>query len=289
MEPNINNINESGLIDETETVEEIDIEEAIEAAEAESVTEDRPRGRGRGRRGMRGRRPFGPNRPYRFALFVEDDGTYVLRSPDLADRATEVGSLDEVGAAMRSAIEQRSAEDAALAAEAEKDADYSGKFVLRLPRSMHRQLSELAEAEGVSLNQLALTFLAQGMGRMDADHEPGRRRGPRGGHRGPGGHGRHSGRGPEGAPEGRSFDGCGPEGRGPGKRGGMRGFGRGRRGQRDMRPEGAERGRQDRHGIDPERHGRKGHGFHRSRWFMGEAPGPHTAPDDPEPTETSFV
>ena len=111
-----------------------------------------------------------------------------------------VASLDEVGATMRAAIEERAAEDAAAAAEAEKDADYSGKFVLRLPRSMHRQLAELAEAEGVSLNQLALAFLAQGMGRTDATQEFGERRGPRGGHRGPagmarGGRGRHGGRG----------------------------------------------------------------------------------------------
>jgi antitoxin HicB len=159
---------------------------------------------------MHGRRPFGPNRPYRFALFVEADGSYVLRSPDLADRTAEVGSLDEIGDAMRVAIEQRAAEDAVAAMDTEKDADYSGKFVLRLPRSMHRQLSELAEAEGVSLNQLALAFLAQGMGRTDAAQELGERRGPRGGHRGPGGHGPRGGRG--------RYGGHGPEGRGFGRR-----------------------------------------------------------------------
>jgi antitoxin HicB len=219
MEPNINNSNESDPIDEIDSVEEIDIE-------VDETIEDRPRGRGRGRRGMHGRGPFGPNRPYRFALFVEEDGSYLLRSPDLADRAAEVGSLDEIGAAMRVAIEQRTAEDAVAAAEAEKDDDYSGKFVLRLPRSMHRHLSELAEAEGVSLNQLALAFLAQGMGRTDATQELGERRGPRGGHRGPGGHGprggrgRHGGRGPDGhGPKERGPEGRGPEGRGPGGRG----------------------------------------------------------------------
>jgi antitoxin HicB len=276
MEPNINNNNESELIDETETVEEIDIEidETIEAAEAGDATEDRPRGRGPGRRGMYGRRPFGPNRPYRFALFVEEDGSYVLRSPDLEDHSTPVASLDEIGATMRSAIEQRAAEDAAQAAEAAKDAEYSGKFVLRLPHSMHRQLAELAEAEGVSLNQLALAFLAEGMGKAELTEDFGKRRGPRGhrGGHGPGG----GGRGPKG-PGGRGPREGGPEERGPGKWGGPRGFGRGDRDQRDMRPEGAEGGR----------HGR--HGFHRSRWFMGEAPSPNTAPGSPEPTETSFV
>lgn len=226
MEPTINTINDNEPIDET------DIVEAIEHEASEAEIKELPFGRGRGRRGKFGRRPFGPNRPYRFALFVEADGSYVLRSPDLAADAVPVGSLDDVAAAMQAAIEERAAEDAKAAEDAAKDAEYSGKFVLRLPRSMHRQLAELAETEGVSLNQLALTFLAQGMGRVDSEEELGGRRGPRGGHRGPGGHrpgggrgrGRQGGRGPEGF----GHEGRGPEGRGPGGHD----FGRGPQGER---------------------------------------------------------
>ncbi|MDR1661134.1 MAG: type II toxin-antitoxin system HicB family antitoxin [Azoarcus sp.] len=40
----------------------------------------------------------------------------------------------------------------------------SGKFVARMPKSLHAQLSARARAEGVSLNTLVLTFLAAGMG-----------------------------------------------------------------------------------------------------------------------------
>ena len=40
---------------------------------------------------------------------------------------------------------------------------YSGKFVVRLPRSLHRALAESAEAEGTSLNQLVLMLLAEGL------------------------------------------------------------------------------------------------------------------------------
>lgn len=40
--------------------------------------------------------------------------------------------------------------------------EYSGRFNVRLPRSLHRKLVELAEAEGVSLNQMVLTLLAEG-------------------------------------------------------------------------------------------------------------------------------
>ncbi len=43
----------------------------------------------------------------------------------------------------------------------EKVSDYSGKFVVRLPKSLHQRLAIEAEQEGVSLNQLALYKLAR--------------------------------------------------------------------------------------------------------------------------------
>jgi antitoxin HicB len=44
----------------------------------------------------------------------------------------------------------------------------SGKFVARVPKSLHAQLSTRAKAEGVSLNALMLAFLAEGLRRRDA-------------------------------------------------------------------------------------------------------------------------
>ena len=38
---------------------------------------------------------------------------------------------------------------------------YSGKVVLRMPRSLHKKLKERAKAEGVSLNQYMIYKLAQ--------------------------------------------------------------------------------------------------------------------------------
>ena len=38
--------------------------------------------------------------------------------------------------------------------------EYSGKFNIRIPKSLHAALASEAEAEGVSLNQLVLTKLA---------------------------------------------------------------------------------------------------------------------------------
>ena len=40
----------------------------------------------------------------------------------------------------------------------------SGKFVARVPKTVHAQLATRARAEGVSLNALVLTFIAQGLG-----------------------------------------------------------------------------------------------------------------------------
>ena len=40
---------------------------------------------------------------------------------------------------------------------------YSGQFVQRIPRTLHMRLARQAAVEGVSLNQLAATFLAEGL------------------------------------------------------------------------------------------------------------------------------
>jgi len=44
------------------------------------------------------------------------------------------------------------------------DERYSGYISVRMPRSLHRRLAEQARAEGVSLNQWAVTLLARGLG-----------------------------------------------------------------------------------------------------------------------------
>ena len=43
----------------------------------------------------------------------------------------------------------------------------SGKFVARVPKTTHAQLTTRAKAEGVSLNALVLTFIAEGLGRRE--------------------------------------------------------------------------------------------------------------------------
>ena len=44
-------------------------------------------------------------------------------------------------------------------------AEYSGKWVQRVPKSLHRRLASEAKREGVSLNALTSTILAEGVGK----------------------------------------------------------------------------------------------------------------------------
>ena len=54
--------------------------------------------------------------------------------------------------------------------------EFSGKFLQRIPKSLHRKLVEAADREGVSLNQLVTSALAQMVGykQAKAEHGPAR-------------------------------------------------------------------------------------------------------------------
>jgi predicted RNase H-like HicB family nuclease len=51
--------------------------------------------------------------------------------------------------------------------------EYSGQFRARLPRSLHQQLAQRAEAEGVSQNTLVITYLAAGLGQAQSEERLG--------------------------------------------------------------------------------------------------------------------
>lgn len=102
---------------------------------------------------------------YTFHVVASPDGGYVIRFPDLPGCLTQTDRLADVPA-LADEIRQ-------LWLEAEYEAgrpipmptfppDYSGKFNLRIPRSLHRKLAESAASDGVSLNQYATMLLARG-------------------------------------------------------------------------------------------------------------------------------
>jgi len=45
--------------------------------------------------------------------------------------------------------------------------DASGKFIQRVPKTIHARLVRRAKAEGVSLNSLVLSFIAEGLGQKE--------------------------------------------------------------------------------------------------------------------------
>ena len=49
--------------------------------------------------------------------------------------------------------------------------EVSGKFIQRLPKSLHAKLVKRAKQEGVSLNSLTLSLIAEGIGRKEAKHK----------------------------------------------------------------------------------------------------------------------
>lgn len=53
------------------------------------------------------------------------------------------------------------------------ESEYSGKFTLRIPKTLHRELALQAEEEGVSLNQLILYLISKGIsgGQVSAARE----------------------------------------------------------------------------------------------------------------------
>ena len=100
----------------------------------------------------------------------EEDGAYVARFPAwpgiAAHGATAEEAVHEATVALQLAIEVAGEHgDAVPKADAELP---SGRFVLRLPRSLHAALVLRARREKVSLNQLILAALAREQGRHEA-------------------------------------------------------------------------------------------------------------------------
>ena len=47
--------------------------------------------------------------------------------------------------------------------------DFSGKWVQRVPKTLHWKLTQRAKQEGVSLNQLVTSLIALGLGQKEGD------------------------------------------------------------------------------------------------------------------------
>lgn len=100
---------------------------------------------------------------YPFNVIADPGGGYVVEYPDLPGCLSQADTLDAIAPM---ADEARRAWIAAAYADGRDiplpsyPEEYSGKFNVRLPRSLHRRLAEGAVRDGVSLNQYITALLA---------------------------------------------------------------------------------------------------------------------------------
>ncbi len=100
---------------------------------------------------------------YPVTVVPSEDGGFVAHIKDLPGCITQGDSLEEAMAMIDDAREVwlrgNYAEDNPIP-EPRSTEGYSGKFVVRTPKSLHRDLAERAAEEGVSLNQFVVSLLA---------------------------------------------------------------------------------------------------------------------------------
>ena len=105
------------------------------------------------------------NLPYRVEIVEDrDEGGFVVSFPDLPGCIT---CGETVESAVANALDAKRAWlEAALVdgipiREQDDQENYSGQFKLRIPRSLHKSLTEHAKREGISMNQYCVYLLSK--------------------------------------------------------------------------------------------------------------------------------
>ncbi len=102
-------------------------------------------------------------RQYPVNVLADPEGGYVAMFPDLPGCMTQGETLEEVAQMADDArngwitTEYERGNDIPMPSYPE---EHSGRFNLRVPKSLHRSLAEGAEREGVSLNQYVVYLLS---------------------------------------------------------------------------------------------------------------------------------
>jgi len=104
----------------------------------------------------------------------EEDEAFVALCPSFPGLSafgdTPQEALEEAETALELFVEEYQAEGKPLP-EPQSLQGYSGQMSLRMPASLHAQLAARADVEGVSMNQLAGAYIAQGLGEDRAESE----------------------------------------------------------------------------------------------------------------------
>lgn len=111
---------------------------------------------------------------YREIIETDPHGGFVGHIAELPGCITQAETkrdlLDQLDDAKLSWIEA-ALEDGVPIPDPLQEEDFSGRFNLRLPKSLHRNLALTARAEGVSLNQLATALIAGGLKNVTNTYE----------------------------------------------------------------------------------------------------------------------
>ncbi|HKV26441.1 MAG TPA: type II toxin-antitoxin system HicB family antitoxin [Candidatus Acidoferrum sp.] len=98
---------------------------------------------------------------------VETDSGYVVSHPDLPGCASFGDTIPEAIESLSEVRElwlQGQIENHGAAPEPRQPEDYSGRFVIRLPKWLHRVLDSEAQRQACSLNTLVVSLLSLGIG-----------------------------------------------------------------------------------------------------------------------------
>lgn len=105
------------------------------------------------------------NLPYKMEIIPDtEEGGFTVSFPELPGCVT---CGDTLTSALDNAKDAKAAwleaaiEDGISIPEPDSLDDYSGQFKLRIPKSLHKQLSEHSKKEGISMNQYCLYLLSR--------------------------------------------------------------------------------------------------------------------------------
>jgi len=108
---------------------------------------------------------------YPVTIHIAPEGGYVAEIEDLPGCLAQGETLGEayelIEEARRMWLEV-AYEDGQDIPEPRSEQEYSGKFFIRAPRSLHRKLDQMAKREGVSLNQYLVATLSRAIGMQEA-------------------------------------------------------------------------------------------------------------------------
>ncbi|MGE0716485.1 MAG: type II toxin-antitoxin system HicB family antitoxin [Alphaproteobacteria bacterium] len=100
-----------------------------------------------------------------------EGGGYVATVPDLPGCMSDGQTVQEAVENVQGAIESWTEAAEELGRPVPEPGSASGQWRQRVPKTLHVQLRELAQAEGVSLNALVSALLAESVGRRLARKE----------------------------------------------------------------------------------------------------------------------